>query len=108
MLSELWMVIYDVLILLCVSAAIYYSLAIYATITFFTQSKIRSKTLDLYPLVTILKPICGLDSNAHKNLASFFQQDYPMYQIIFGVQDPNDPSIAIVQQLITDFPEIDI
>ncbi len=63
---------------------------------------------DFHPPVTILKPICGLDIDAYENFASFCQQDYPDYQIIFGVQDECDPSIEVVRRIIDDFPEIDI
>ncbi len=93
-------------LLLCIGAVVYYSLAIYAAIAFFTQT--RSQSPDFYPNVTILKPICGLDGDAYENLASFCRQDFPCYQIIFGIQSQTDPSIAVVQQLIQDFPEIDI
>jgi len=37
-----------------------------------------------------LKPICGLDIDTYENF-SFCQQDYPEYQIIFGVRDERDP-----------------
>ena len=61
-----------------------------------------------HPAITILKPLCGVDSHADENLASFCQQDYPEYQIIFGVCDRQDPSIEVVQKLIQQFPEVDI
>jgi ceramide glucosyltransferase len=93
-------------LLLCIGAIIYYGLAIYAAIAFFSQN--RSPSLDFHPNVTILKPICGLDDNAYENLASFCRQDYPCYQIIFGIQSQSDPSISVVQTLIQDFSEIDI
>ncbi len=70
----------------------------------------RPTTVDahFHPPVTILKPICGLDSDAYENLASFCRQEYLTYQIIFGVQDFSDPSIEVVRQIIHDFPEVDI
>jgi ceramide glucosyltransferase len=97
-------------LLLSVSAIVYYCLAIYAAIAFFFESKTRLTQLDsaFYPAITILKPICGADDRTYENLASFCQQDYPNYQIIFGIQSQSDPSIAIVQKLIQDFPNVDI
>ena len=47
------------------------------------------------PSVTILKPIYGLDPDMLDNLRSFCQQDYPQYQVIFGIQDKNDPALSI-------------
>jgi ceramide glucosyltransferase len=95
-----------VLFLLCLSAIVYYCYAIYAAGCFF--SKPAKIDINFHPAISILKPICGSDSNTYNNLASFCQQDYPTYQIIFGVQDKHDPSLKIIKQLIADFPNVDI
>jgi ceramide glucosyltransferase len=58
------------------------------------------------PAVSILKPLCGLEPDLLANLRSFCQQDYPAFQLIFGVRDPADPALAIVDQLITEFPMV--
>ncbi|MBM0741171.1 bacteriohopanetetrol glucosamine biosynthesis glycosyltransferase HpnI [Phormidium sp. CLA17] len=94
------------LFLLSVSAIAYYGYAIYAASRFFAHSPAYDQ--DFHPPVSILRPICGVDSKTYGNLASFCQQDYPDYQIIFGVQDPQDPSMDVVRQLIKDFPNLDI
>jgi ceramide glucosyltransferase len=60
------------------------------------------------PPVTILKPLKGPGLDLYANLASFCRQDYPVYQIVFGVGDPSDPAIDIVQRLRRDFPRRDI
>ncbi len=93
-------------LLFCLSAIVYYCLALYAAIAFLTES--TDTDLDFHPPVSILKPLCGLDRNTYENLASFCRQDYPTYQIIFGIQDPTDPVIAVVKQLIHDFPACDL
>ena len=54
--------------------------------------------------VTILKPLHGAEPGLYENLASFCVQDYPSpVQILFGVQAPADPAIAVVRQLIADY-----
>jgi ceramide glucosyltransferase len=61
------------------------------------------------PEVTILKPLHGAEPNLYANLAGFCVQDYPSpVQIVFGVDDPADPAIAIVRRLIADFPDRDL
>lgn len=97
---------YFLLLILCLSAIWYYCYAIYAAIEFFSQP--TKLDPDFHPPVTILKPICGLDIDTYENFASFCRQDYPEYQIIFGVQDECDPSVTVVKKIIDDFPEIDI
>jgi len=52
------------------------------------------------PGVTILKPLHGNEPALFENLSSFCAQDYPgPIQIVFGVQDPTDASIAVVRRL---------
>jgi ceramide glucosyltransferase len=57
------------------------------------------------PAVTILKPLHGDEPGLLKNLASFCDQAYSgEVQLVFGVSRPDDPAIAVVEQLRTMFP----
>lgn len=60
------------------------------------------------PPVTILKPLCGDEPMLYENLRSFCDQDYPEFQVIFGVRDGNDPATATVRRIIGDFPGRDL
>lgn len=57
------------------------------------------------PPITVLKPVCGLEPKLYENLRSFCAQDYPEFQILFGVRDENDAAIAVIERLIREFPE---
>lgn len=94
------------LLILCLVAIGYNCYAIYAAIQFLSHP--TQIDPDFHPPVTILKPICGLDIDTYENFASFCTQDYPEYQIIFGVRDKHDSCVEIVNKIINDFPEIDI
>jgi ceramide glucosyltransferase len=60
------------------------------------------------PPVTILKPLCGWEPGLYEHLRSFCRQDYPAYQIVFGVRDPADPACTVVKRLMTEFPSVPI
>ncbi len=60
------------------------------------------------PPVTILKPLKGDEPLLEAALASFCNQSYPDYQIVFGVQDHDDPARAVVERLARLFPALDI
>jgi ceramide glucosyltransferase len=60
------------------------------------------------PPVTILKPLCGAEPGLYHNLRSFCQQDYPEFQIVFGVRDLADPALSVVERLVAEFPLISI
>jgi ceramide glucosyltransferase len=58
--------------------------------------------------VTILKPLRGAEPGLYENLRSFCLQNYPEYQIVFGLCDPADPAHAVVQRLVAEFPALSI
>ncbi len=61
------------------------------------------------PPVTLLKPLHFDEPRLKQNLESFCAQDYPApLQIVFGVQDPLDPAIKVVEALKRDHPALDI
>lgn len=94
------------LLLICVSAAISYSLfSLFACFSWFLdRRRQRALGVDYTPPVTIFKPVSGADPEAYENFASFCRQDYPDYQIIFGVRAEDDPAVAIIRRLIADLP----
>jgi ceramide glucosyltransferase len=57
------------------------------------------------PPISILKPLKGTDPEMLESFRSHCRQDYPDYEIIFGVSDRNDPVIPLVQQLRSEFPQ---
>ncbi|MBK8313912.1 MAG: bacteriohopanetetrol glucosamine biosynthesis glycosyltransferase HpnI [Acidobacteria bacterium] len=97
-------------ILICIiSAIVYYGIAFVAGLLWFRDRKRqRALGLNYTPPASILKPVRGADAGAYDNFASFCRQDYPEYQVIFGVRDETDPAVPIIRRLISDFPDSDI
>ncbi len=60
------------------------------------------------PAVTILKPLHGDEAGLEAALASNFAIAYPDFQIVFGVQKPDDAALAVVAGLRARFPRVDI
>jgi len=56
------------------------------------------------PPVTILKPLAGLEPGLEANLRTFFEQDYPQYQLLFAVREASDPAAEIARCLMASFP----
>ncbi len=58
--------------------------------------------------VSVLKPLHGAEPRLYENLRSFCRQARANYQLVFGVRDADDPAIAVVQRLRTEFPQREI
>jgi ceramide glucosyltransferase len=91
------------------SGIAYYILSIWSATKF-----LRARKLDIvaapssFPPVSILKPLKGTDPEIYESFRSHCLQDYPRYEIIFGVNDRDDPALALVARLKTEFPGCDI
>jgi ceramide glucosyltransferase len=96
-----------------VSSSIYYLLCLWSAARFLREreaGKNTRPTRDLPPLlalppISILKPLKGTDPEIYESFRSHCLQDYPEYEIIFGVNDPSDPAIDIVKKLQREFPD---
>ncbi len=91
-------------LILAAASASYLLLAIWRVARFYGPSESGFSTP---PAVTILKPVCGAEPLLYECLRSFCMLDYAKLQIIFGVGDPADPAIAVIDRLLNEFPELD-
>jgi ceramide glucosyltransferase len=88
-------------------AAGYEAMALLAVVVWKLRGAGRPTSPPSYP-VTLLKPLCGAEPGLYENLRSFCLQDYPQYQIVFGVQDAADPALEVVGRLIREYPALSI
>src|SRR5579863_7082788 len=56
--------------------------------------------------VSVLVPIRGVDFGLEQNLTSFFQQDYPQYELVFALHDDRDPALPLIRKVIAAHPQI--
>ncbi len=82
----------------------YLSFALFRVVSY--RRKAVPVPADLPP-VTIGKPICGMEAELEENLRSWFLQEYPRFEIVFGVRDPDDPALPTVRKVMADFPAVD-
>lgn len=95
-------------IFICLCSAGYLVFALFSLELFNLKRKKAIALNNFQPAVTILKPIYGLDPELTENLRSFCQQNYPEYQIIFGLHDKDDLAIPVIEKVINEFKDIDI
>ena len=60
------------------------------------------------PPLTLLKPLHGDEPGLDAHLATFFQQDYPQYEILFCARDSQDAGLATARRVAARFPHIPV
>jgi ceramide glucosyltransferase len=91
------------LLFLWVAAMAYQILALVCLGRFFRRPPLRPASAEL-PGITVFKPVKGLDGETRECLASFLNQDYGVYQVLFGVADPADPVVPLLNELRREAP----
>jgi ceramide glucosyltransferase len=89
----------------------YYALCVWSAAQFLRERKAAGEgacATHASPSVSILKPLKGADPEMYANFRSHCLQDYPEYEIIFGVSEPDDPAVKLVEQLKSEFPQLSI
>jgi ceramide glucosyltransferase len=98
--------------LIFLPAIAYQALAILAALQYLRRRRAvsypKQSTALFQPGVSVLKPLRGLDPAMQDAFVSQVRQNYPQFEILFGVRDPDDPAVAEVQRLQKAFPEIEI
>lgn len=87
----------------------YYVLCLYSAARFLGQRKAAgggARPTPFTPAVSILKPLRGTDPEMYESFRSHCLQDYPEYEIIFGVSEAVDPAIEFVERMQAEFPRV--
>jgi len=90
------------------AAAAYYVLALWAAASWARRARKSRRKMDVPHGVSILKPVHGRDSRFHEAIASHARQDYPEFEILFGVSDPADAALEDIARLRREFPTVPI
>ncbi|HEY9908104.1 MAG TPA: glycosyltransferase, partial [Thermosynechococcaceae cyanobacterium] len=96
----------EILLLVPIVGSLFFYLACaFFTQQFFSTAPQASKIPPYNPGVSLLVPVRGLDEGAWENWSSLCSQDYPEYEVLFGVMEPSDPAIPVLRQVVAAFPD---
>lgn len=70
------------------------------------QSAERTLSNFDFPPVTLLKPVHGTEPRLYENLESFFLQDYPNFEIVFGARSLDNEALRTVDELRAKYPNV--
>lgn len=64
------------------------------------------KRLGTRPFVSIIRPVCGLDTYDRETLESTFMLNWPDYEILFCAAEETDIAVPVVRQLMASYPNV--
>ena len=91
------------------SSAAFLGLAIVGVLRFRSEAHEQAKAVpddEHLPPVSVLKPVHGLEAQLKENIESFFQQDYPDFEILFAADQADDTALEVVREVSARYPDI--
>lgn len=89
-----------------IGAAAYYVLALVAAARW--RPRHAGEAGGALPPVSVLKPVHGRDPEFYEAIRSHALQNYPEFEILFGLSDPRDPALKDIVRLRAEFPDVPI
>ncbi len=94
------------LILFVLAGIVYTALSIFSVSRFFSPVKYGGDPA-LMP-VSVIKPLKGADPELIENIRSFCGQDYPEYEVLLGVSEHDEETLAEADRIVRSLPGCDI
>lgn len=88
-----------------VTSSIYTVLALLAVRRF---ARRQVSSTDFEPPVSLLKPLHGAEPGLEAHLATFFEQQYPTYEILFCARQPDDAGLLTARKVASQFPHVPV
>lgn len=105
------LVLFAIAILGSVSSTVFLGMALAGTAKFRAQARQQAAraaaiSTEELPPVSLLKPLHGMEPQLERNLESFFQQDYPKFEILFAVDTDDDAALPLARALCEKYSHI--
>jgi len=105
MIHQLFRIIEIIAAAAATASIAYYVFCLWSASRFLWDTTSADKSVRPTPPVSILKPLKGTDPEMYESFRTHCLQDYPEYEIIFGVSDPQDATVELVERLKQEFPQ---
>jgi ceramide glucosyltransferase len=86
----------------------YLLLVVMASARFRRNQRRETNDSCAFPPVTLLKPVCGMEPDLESHLETFFRQQYPNFEIIFGARRGDDPALEVVRRISRKYPSVPV
>lgn len=105
--SLLLRIIWSVALLGTVTSGIYCAMVMTAAARFGLRKRREEReTLTFLPPVSVLKPLHGTEQGMERNLQTFFEQDYPEYELLFCARHATDEGLRLAERVGARYPHV--
>ena len=106
-----WRLLWYLALFGSLTSTVFFGMAIVGMLRYVLRSgRLRASVLQAswrdLPPVTILKPVHGMEPQLEATLESFFRQDYPEYELVFGARSLDNEALSVVEKLRDRYPQV--
>ena len=91
-----------------VTSSIYCGMVVAAAVRFGLRRRREERAAaDFLPPVSVLKPLHGTEPGMERNLETFFEQDYPEFELLFCARHETDEGLQLARRVGARYPHVD-
>jgi ceramide glucosyltransferase len=91
-----------------VTSTIYCLMVIAAAVRFGVRKRREDRAPAMFlPAVSVLKPLHGNEPGLERNIESFFEQDYPQFELLFCARQESDEGLQLARRVGERYPGVD-
>ncbi len=90
-----------------VTSSIYCGMVLAAALRFgLRKRREQNAAADFLPPLSVLKPLHGTEPGMERNLESFFEQDYPDFELLFCARFDDDQGLQLARSVGQRYPQV--
>jgi ceramide glucosyltransferase len=90
-----------------VTSSIYCGMVLVAALRFGLRKRREQRAaVDFLPPISVLKPLHGTEPGMERNLESFFEQDYPEFELLFCARFETDEGLKLARKVGERYPDV--
>ncbi len=89
------------------TSSIYCLMVVAAAVRFALRKRREERAeMDFLPPVSVFKPMHGTEAGMEKNLVTFFEQEYPEFELLFCARQETDEGLKVARQVAERYPAV--
>ena len=89
------------------TSSIYCLMVVAAAVRFGLRKRCEEREpADFLPSLSVLKPVHGTEPGMERNFETFFEQDYPDFELLFCARQDSDEGLQLARRVGTRYPHV--